>query len=530
MSEILYLHLLQALWLWLSVLCLCPPVLFLLFFFCIFSAIYCRLFLRYHLQPGLLPRPSFAFYHPNLSDGGGGERVLWTLISSLADANIVIYSKSRPRKIQTKSTSLGSSTTSVPLWHYILPYPYRRTYAQVRDDKELVTHVSRAFGIDVSDSTALLVEVKTHWMAFAQYRFCTLLVQGLVSLLVAMECLWRWTPDVWIDTSGAAFMCVVAKWIGGCSTAAYVHYPTISVDMLDSVKSCRGGGSLVNNSEWISSSKFLTCTKIWYYRLFAFLYGMAGKCVDVVMCNSSWTRDHINYMWSPVPPPSIIYPPCDFRLVGNSPVVRKTKALQIVSVGQFRPEKDHRRQLVIFSKLFSRLKPTDDPPSLHIVGSTRGAADMKLVHELRSISSAAVPGRGEKRCWGEYVTYHVNSESSEVFDQLCKSRAFLHTMQYEHFGISVIEAMEAGAVVVAHNSGGVKADIVKTAEFGILCESDEEFVEGLYRALYGYNTDPAIENMVDKAFLSVKKTFLGNQRFTQQFRENVVDLFCKNLL
>jgi alpha-1,2-mannosyltransferase len=36
----------------------------------------------------------------------------------------------------------------------------------------------------------------------------------------------------------------------------------------------------------------------------------------------------------------------------------------------------------------------------------------------------------------------------------------IHTMWNEHFGISVVEMMAAGLVVVAHNSGGPSMDIV----------------------------------------------------------------------
>jgi alpha-1,2-mannosyltransferase len=37
-------------------------------------------------------------------------------------------------------------------------------------------------------------------------------------------------------------------------------------------------------------------------------------------------------------------------------------------------------------------------------------------------------------------------------------------MWNEHFGISIVEMMAAGLVVVAHNSGGPKDDIVDTTD------------------------------------------------------------------
>lgn len=41
----------------------------------------------------------------------------------------------------------------------------------------------------------------------------------------------------------------------------------------------------------------------------------------------------------------------------------------------------------------------------------------------------------------------------------------IHTMEAEHFGISVVEMLAAGLIVVAHNSAGPKEDIVRTAEY-----------------------------------------------------------------
>lgn len=37
----------------------------------------------------------------------------------------------------------------------------------------------------------------------------------------------------------------------------------------------------------------------------------------------------------------------------------------------------------------------------------------------------------------------------------------IHTMEAEHFGISVVEMLAGGLVVVAHNSAGPKEDIIK---------------------------------------------------------------------
>ena len=44
----------------------------------------------------------------------------------------------------------------------------------------------------------------------------------------------------------------------------------------------------------------------------------------------------------------------------------------------------------------------------------------------------------------------------------------LHSMWNEHFGISVVEMLAAGLVVVAHRSGGPKMDIIQHAQNGAI--------------------------------------------------------------
>lgn len=37
----------------------------------------------------------------------------------------------------------------------------------------------------------------------------------------------------------------------------------------------------------------------------------------------------------------------------------------------------------------------------------------------------------------------------------------IHTMEYEHFGIALVEMMAAGLITIAHNSAGPAMDIIK---------------------------------------------------------------------
>lgn len=64
----------------------------------------------------------------------------------------------------------------------------------------------------------------------------TLLGQSVGSVFLGWEALTEFVPDIYIDSMGYAFTLPLFRYLGGCSVASYVHYPTISTDMLSVVR------------------------------------------------------------------------------------------------------------------------------------------------------------------------------------------------------------------------------------------------------------------------------------------------------
>lgn len=54
------------------------------------------------------------------------------------------------------------------------------------------------------------------------------------------------------------------------------------------------------------------------------------------------------------------------------------------------------------------------------------------------------------------VEFKINVSYSELVSEMQRGTIGLHTMWNEHFGISVVESMAAGLIMVAHASGGPK--------------------------------------------------------------------------
>ena len=383
------------------------------------------------------------FFHPYCVAGGGGERVLWHSIHALQKrysfVRCVVY------------------TGDVD-----------------KNPKTILDSVNDRFEILLRRDSIEFVYLRCRrWVEASRWPRLTILGQSLGSMVLGMEALLRLAPHVYIDTTGFAFTLPLFRWLGGSRTASYVHYPTVSSDMLESV--ARRTHSF-NNSGRVSRSRLLTCLKLAYYRLFARLYGFVGRRSDVVMVNSSWTHAHIRSLWGPGRL-FIVYPPCDTSSFEQLPLKRSGSNFRIVSVGQFRPEKNHSSQLRILSELVKEARPTS--VTLVLVGGCRNDEDTQRVEDLRH--------QAEQLQVSHCVEFKINQPFSRLREELSKAVAAVHTMENEHFGISVVECMAAGCVVVAHESGGPQQDIVvdwQGRPTGFLASSEEQFVSCLLGLLH----------------------------------------------
>ena len=383
------------------------------------------------------------FFHPYCNAGGGGERVLWQSISALQKR-----------------------------YDFVRCVVYAGYEKDISSDK-IIKNVEDRFSITLRQRVEF---VYLHWVRWVEPqcwpRF-TILGQSFGSVLLGLEALIRFGPHFLIDTTGYAFVIPVFRWFGGCKTASYVHYPTVSTDMIEKVRSSE---SSYNNSDRISQSRVLTNLKLYYYRIYAKLYGFAGRRNDIVMVNSTWTHGHISKIWRSRNI-YIIYPPCDTSSFEQFPLQRNWKRFSIVSVGQFRPEKDHTLQLTTLRRFLSQLSRQEaETVELVLIGSCRNDDDKSRVIELRRLAS----NLGIQ----DHIRFEINIPFQKLKEELAQASAALHTMWNEHFGIGLVECMAAGCIMIGHRSGGPMLDIVvrwKGMETGFLAASEEDFTNCLCR-------------------------------------------------
>ena len=381
------------------------------------------------------------FFHPYCSSGGGGERVLWHSIHALQKrysfVRCVVYTgdvNMRPKNI----VELVQNRFKLSLNNIEFVYLNRRGWVEAR-----------------------------RWPRF------TIIGQSLGSMILGLEALIKLAPHVYIDTTGYSFTLPLFRWLGGSKTASYVHYPTVSSDMMRRVAK---RNNTYNNSHGVSRSSLLTRLKLTYYRLFGCLYGFMGRRSDVVMVNSTWTHNHIRQIWSPKQL-FIVYPPCDTSSFEQLPLKRSSKTFRIVSVGQFRPEKNHSSQLNIIHSLLK--EDNSIPVTLVLIGSCRNEEDELRVSDLRHRARTL----NIEKC----VEFKINQSFSNLRAELGRAVAALHTMEDEHFGISLVECMAAGCVMIAHDSGGPQQDIVVDwhgQPTGYLASNEEQFISWLIHVIH----------------------------------------------
>ncbi|XP_011701399.1 PREDICTED: GDP-Man:Man(3)GlcNAc(2)-PP-Dol alpha-1,2-mannosyltransferase isoform X1 [Wasmannia auropunctata] len=383
-------------------------------------------------------------FHPYCNAGGGGERVLWAAVQAIqnkySDVHIVIY-----------------------------------TGDLDADPEKILNRTEKTFNLKLRPNIEFVYLHGRKWVEASTYPYFTLLGQSLGSVFLGIEALNNLTPDIYIDTMGYAFTYPLFKYIGGCRVGSYTHYPTISTDMLKYVYKRI---ATFNNRRAIARNPFFSGAKFLYYKLFGRLYGLVGSCAEIVMVNSSWTEDHINRIWKCPLKTHRLYPPCNVEHLTELPFLsdeEKGDYIRIVAIAQFRPEKNHPLMLRAMFELRSIIEEEVwEKVKLICIGSCRDAEDEGRVKDMQDLAKYLALDNN--------VEFKLNVPYSELVSEMQRATIGLHTMWNEHFGIGVVECMAAGLIMVAHASGGPRADIIETQEgsvTGFLAEDEMEYAKVL---------------------------------------------------
>ncbi|KAF2209101.1 glycosyltransferase family 4 protein [Cercospora zeae-maydis SCOH1-5] len=398
------------------------------------------------------------FFHPFCNAGGGGERVLF--------AAILATQRRYPNALCAVYTGDNDATR-----------------------EQILANVRDRFDIDLNPAKVVFLYLQTRdWVLASRWPHFTLLGQSIGSLILGWDAFNLLVPEIFVDTMGYGFVLALCRFLfPKVPTGAYVHYPTISTDMLQSLHNTTGNQGLNagQGSGWKGRAKQT------YWECFASLYRWVGGSVDVVMTNSTWTHSHISELWGRARTKQnmkhsiqVVYPPCPVeefqKKIPVDGVSEKSRTNNILYIAQFRPEKKHEdiiKAFHLFLKEYHATTPVERRPKLILVGSVRSDTDdEKKVYKLR-LQAQEVK---------DSVEFVVNAKYSQVVEYLKSSSVGVNGMWNEHFGIGVVEYQAAGLIAVVNDSGGPKFDIVVEVDgepTGFHASTPEEFALGFHKAL-----------------------------------------------
>jgi len=178
---------------------------------------------------------------------------------------------------------------------------------------------------------------------------------------------------------------------------------------------------------------------------------------DTLVANSEFTRGWIRRWWGREA--VVLHPPVPLHEAGPKDRV-------ILGVGRFfAPKAGHSKKQLEMVEAFRRLVAHDvaDGWSLHLVGGC-SEADRPYLEQVRAAAE------------GLPVQIHVDAPGAELADLYARASVFWHAAglgedveddpnRQEHFGISIVEAMSAGAVPVVLGQAG-PAEVVQAGVNG----------------------------------------------------------------
>lgn len=223
---------------------------------------------------------------------------------------------------------------------------------------------------------------------------------------------------------------------------------------------------------------------------------------NLAIYNSEFTRRHIESQLKI--PGKVLYPPVE---VDRFKAAKKQKI--ILSVGRFVGHQNSKKQDILieaFKKLIDSGKASGW--SLHLAGGLM-AGNESYLGQLKEIAN------------GYPVKFYPNIDLSDLIKLYDQSSIYWHAMGYgetnpsnfEHFGISTVEAMAAGAVPVVVDKGG-QTEIVESGKSGYLWHTPKELVQLTISLL----SDPATIKMMAESAVARAEKF-NRQQFNQHLDE-----------
>lgn len=222
----------------------------------------------------------------------------------------------------------------------------------------------------------------------------------------------------------------------------------------------------------VSSKLYLHIQRPLQHVSLGFINKIKLKRVSRVFCNSEYTKKYIDKTLRVTC--QVIYPPVEL----HPKKIKKENV--ILHVGRFR--------------VMDKTVGAGDYKKQHVMISTfkkmvdQGLSKWKMIMAVSVNENDSIAFEKLKESIKDYpIEFHVNKSNKDLWDLYSRAKIYWHASGYgedleknpelaEHFGISTVEAMGAGAVPVVINAGGQK-EIVTDGINGFFWNTIPELIE-----------------------------------------------------
>lgn len=230
--------------------------------------------------------------------------------------------------------------------------------------------------------------------------------------------------------------------------------------------------------------------------------------VNKVICNSNFTKSFIDkeYQAQSV----VIYPPVDVKSIKP-----RRKENVILFVGRFSQLTQSKNQHILMQAFKSFYKAGFDDWKLVLTGGSEIGAGEYIDQLKKSVKDYSVeiienPKFNElKKLYGSARIFWSAVGFGEDEDRDPK--------KVEHFGITVVEAMAAGAVPIIFKAGGYK-EIIKDSENGFLWKTKHELVSWTKYLI----RNNKIMNRISKSAIKSSREFSY-----EKFKKKILEIITK---
>mmetsp|Transcript_37499 Transcript_37499/g.75988 ORF Transcript_37499/g.75988 Transcript_37499/m.75988 type:complete len:430 (-) Transcript_37499:206-1495(-) len=190
---------------------------------------------------------------------------------------------------------------------------------------------------------------------------------------------------------------------------------------------------------------------------------------NIVVVNSLFTAGVYKKAFTGLQKPTVVYPAADFDSFTAPDWEKKaaTKRRTFVSLNRFERKKDVGVAIEALALLKGMLRPAQMANVNLVVAGGYDESVRENVEYLRELKELA-----SRLGVADVVSFRPSVSNDERNELLQSALAVLYTPTNEHFGIVPIEAMYAGAPVLASNTGGPLETVVD-GETGFLRDTSE---------------------------------------------------------